>query len=51
MVELLLKAFSIIVATMILVRLISRYLIPWFVKTFFPEKFESFRKEYLEPNE
>ncbi|OQA94540.1 MAG: hypothetical protein BWY22_02456 [Bacteroidetes bacterium ADurb.Bin217] len=49
--ELLIKAFAILIATMILVRVISRYLLPWFVKRFFPDKYESFRKEYLEPNE
>ncbi|HON52707.1 MAG TPA: hypothetical protein P5243_08810 [Bacteroidales bacterium] len=51
MIELLLKAFGIVVITMVLVRLISRYILPWFVKTFFPNKYESFKKEYLEPNE
>lgn len=51
MIELLLKAFFILIATMVLVRVITRYVLPWFIKTYFPHKYESFRKEYLEPEE
>ena len=48
MLLLLSKIIGIIIITIAIVKLLTKILIPWSVKTFFPEKYESFKKKYLD---
>jgi len=46
-----LEALGVIVCTVILVRLLSFKIIPWFIKKYYPENYENFRKKYLDGEE
>ncbi|MDA3883207.1 MAG: hypothetical protein PF481_07965 [Bacteroidales bacterium] len=45
------QALAIIICTILLVRLLTLYVVPWVGKKFFPHSYEQFRKKYLEPEE
>ncbi|MFO7869532.1 MAG: hypothetical protein R6U95_09575 [Bacteroidales bacterium] len=46
-----LQALAIIICTIIFVRLVTVYVIPWVGKKFFPNSYEAFRKKYLDSND
>lgn len=45
------QALAIIILTVVIVKLLTYKIIPWFVKKFSPEKYEDFKKKYLDGEE
>ena len=45
------QALAVIIFTVIIVKVLTYKIIPWFIKKYYPEKFEDFKKKYLDGQE